>query len=109
MVKTKAQVIKTARRYLKEAEKVCRVDKAILFGSYARGTAKRQSDIDIAIFSQNVTDTNRIEMMSRLIMLIAKLKLDIQPIVFSYGDYVSEDNEFIAQEIKKKGLEIHPL
>ena len=39
-------------------------------------------------------------------MLIAKLKLDIQPIVFSYGDYMSEDNEFIAQEIKKKGLEI---
>ena len=109
MVKTKAQVIRAVRRYLKEAEKVCHVDKAILFGSYARGTAKRQSDIDVAIFSRNVTDTNRIEMMSRLIMLIAKLKLDIQPIVFSYGDYVREDNEFIAQEIKKKGLDIHSL
>ena len=60
MVKTKAQVIKTVRRYLKEAEKVCHVDKAILFGSYAHGTAKKQSDIDVAIFSRNVNDKNRV-------------------------------------------------
>lgn len=104
MAKTKVEVIRLVKRYLKEAQQVCPVDKAVLFGSHAHGKATRQSDIDIAIFSRSVTDRNRIETMSRLIMLIAKLKVDIQPVVFSYNDYTSEDNEFISEEIKKKGI-----
>jgi predicted nucleotidyltransferase len=106
MAKTKAEIIKILKKYLKEVEKVCHVDKAILFGSYAYGRAGKQSDIDVAIFSKNVTDKNRLETMSKIIMLIDKLKLDIQPIVFSYEDYVKEDNDFIAKEIKRKGIEI---
>ena len=106
MAKTKAEIIKIVRRYLKEAESVCPVDKAVLFGSYASGKPKRESDIDIAIFSRKVSEKNRLETMSRLIMLIAKLKLDIQPVVFPYTDYLSEDSDFISEEIKKKGLEV---
>lgn len=108
MAKTKAEIIKIVKRYLREAESVCPVDKAVLFGSYAQGKTKKESDIDIAIFSRKVTDKNRLETMSRLIMLIDKLKLDIQPVVFSYADYLSGENDFIADQIKKKGMEILP-
>jgi len=52
MVKTKTQIIRVLQRYLREAEKVCHVEKAILFGSHAHGRASAQGDIDIAIFSQ---------------------------------------------------------
>ena len=45
--------------------------------------------------------------MSKAIMLINKLKIDIQPIVFPYEDYTKEDSEFISSEIKKKEIEIH--
>ena len=106
MVKTKTQVIKVPRNYLREAERVCHVEKAILFGSYAHGKASAQSDIDMAIFSRAVTDKNRIETMSKLLMLVSKLKVDIQPVVFSYEDYSTGDNDFITEEIKKKGIEI---
>jgi predicted nucleotidyltransferase len=106
MAKKKAEIIRLVKQYLKEAESVCPVDKAVLFGSYAHGKAKKESDIDIAIFSRKVTDKNRLETMSRLIMLIAKLKLDIQPVVFPYADYLSGENDFISEEIKKKGLEV---
>ncbi|MBA4349028.1 MAG: hypothetical protein C0415_03445 [Thermodesulfovibrio sp.] len=106
MAKTKAEVIKILKKYLKEVEKVCHVDKAVLFGSYAHSRAGKQSDIDIAIFSKNVTDKNRLETMSRIIMLIDKIKLDIQPIVFPFEDYIKEDNDFIVNEIKRKGIEI---
>lgn len=106
MAKTKAEVIRVVKRYLKEAQQVCSVDKAVLFGSHARGKATRQSDIDIAIFSRSVTDKNRIETLSKLIMLIAEFKRDIQPVVFSYNDYLGEDNDFISEEIKKKGIEV---
>lgn len=36
-------------------------------------------------------------------------KLDIQPIIYPYSDYLSGDNDFISKEIKKSGLEILPL
>lgn len=106
MAKVKTEVIKILKEYLKEVEKVCHVDKAILFGSYAHGKIRKQSDIDIAIFSRDVSDRNRLKTMSRIIMLIDRLKLDIQPMVFPYKDYIQEDNDFISKEIKKKGVEI---
>ncbi len=72
-----------------------------IFGSYAHGRAGKHSDIDMAIFSRNVNDENRLEVMTETVALINKFKLDIQPIVFSYDDYFSEDNDFISNEIKK--------
>ena|SRR3989304_6012081 len=107
MAKTKNKVIEVLKSYLKEVENICHVDKAFLFGSYAHGRAGKDSDIDIAIFSRNVNNKNRLEVMSKAIMLINKLKIDIQPIVFPYEDYTKEDSEFISSEIKKKEIKIH--
>ena len=92
--------------YILEANKLCHIDKAILFGSHSRGKARKNSDIDIALFSRDVNSTNRLEIMTELFMLITKFKVDIQPVVFSYKDYLKEDNNFISNEIKKKGIEL---
>jgi hypothetical protein len=35
MVKIPTAIIKTLNDYLRDAEKICHIDKAILFGSYA--------------------------------------------------------------------------
>lgn len=106
MAKIKTEIINILRRYLDDVEKVCHVDKAFVFGSHAHGRAGEHSDIDMAIFSKNVTDDNRLEVMAEIIALINKFKLDIQPIVFSYEDYLSGDNDFISNEIKKNGFEL---
>jgi predicted nucleotidyltransferase len=50
MVKIPTSIIKTLNDYLRDIEKICHVDKAILFGSYAHGNIKKRSNIDIAIF-----------------------------------------------------------
>jgi len=92
--------------YLNEVERICHVDKAFVFGSHAKGKAGENSDIDMAIFSRNINDTNRLEVMTRIIALITKFKLDIQPVVFSYEDFLSEENDFICNEVKKYGLEL---
>ena len=92
--------------YLRAAKKLCHIDKAILFGSYARGRHHKHSDLDIAIFSRDVNDKNRLKIMSQLFMLVYKFEQDIQPFVFSYQDYLRKDNDFIENEIKKKGIEI---
>ena len=106
MAGIKTEIINIIERYLNDVEKICHVDKAFIFGSHAHGRASKHSDIDMAIFSRNVNDGNRLEVMARVIALINKYKIDIQPIVFSYEDYLSEDNDFISNEIKKNGVEL---
>jgi len=107
MPKIKNKVAKILKEYIEEVNKLCPIDKAILFGSHAHDKAKKISDIDIAIFSRKINDENRLEIMSKFIMLIDKFKIDIQPIVFSYKDYLDEDNDFISNEIKRRGIEIY--
>lgn len=80
------------------------VSKAILFGSYAKGTAKPESDIDIAIISSQFGKNNLKEMM--LLRRIA-LKIDshIEPIPFSPED-INDRYSALAQEILKYGIAI---
>lgn len=106
MAEIKAEIVNILRRYLDDVEKICHVDKAFIFGSYAHGRAGKHSDIDMAIFSRNVNDENRLEVMTEAIVLINKFKLDIQPLVFSYDDFLNEDNDFISNEIKRNGFEL---
>ena len=106
MAKIPAEIIEILRRYLDDVEKICHVDKAFIFGSYAHGRAGKHSDIDMAIFSRNVNDGNRLEIMTEAVALINKFKLDIQPLVFSYDDYFNEDNDFISTEIIRNGFEL---
>jgi predicted nucleotidyltransferase len=80
------------------------VSKAILFGSYAKGTAKPESDIDIAIVSSQFGKNNLKEMM--LLRRIA-LKIDshIEPLPFSPRE-INDRYSTLAQEILKYGISI---
>ena len=78
---------------------------AYVFGSVAIGFERRRSDIDIAIFSKDATDENRLEIMTQCWLKTFGYKLDIQPLVYPLADYYS-DNDFIQQEIIARGIEI---
>ncbi len=80
------------------------VSKVILFGSYAKGTAKPESDIDIAIISSQFGKNNLKEMM--LLRRIA-LQIDshIEPLPFSPQD-IGDRYSTLAQEIIKYGITI---
>jgi predicted nucleotidyltransferase len=52
MVKTRYEIKKIIARYLDELEKLgIDVSQIILYGSYAGGTPKKYSDIDVAVVS----------------------------------------------------------
>ena len=51
----KEKTVKDIKQLLSKYEEV--IDKAVVFGSRARGDYKRESDIDIAIFSNNITSS----------------------------------------------------
>jgi predicted nucleotidyltransferase len=104
VAKSKTEIVDMLRKYLKDVEGVCHVDKAIVFGSWAKGKAGEYSDIDMAIFSRSVSDENRLEVMARIIALITKYKMDIQPVVFPYVDNFHEENDFICNKDRKNGF-----
>lgn len=81
-------------------EKGVNVSKVILFGSYAKGTAKAESDIDLAIVSSQFGKNNLKEIML-LRRLALKIDSHIEPLPFS-----PKDISTLAQEIIKHGITI---
>jgi len=93
--------------YINDVNSICPINKAFLFGSYAYGNYKKDSDIDIAFFSKKFNDKNRTYYMKEFLKKILKYKMDIQPLLFSISDFLQDDNDFIKNEIKKNGIEIY--
>jgi len=83
-------------------QKGVRVSKAILFGSRAKGMAKPDSDIDVAIISSQFGQNNLKEMMF-LRKLAIKIDSQIEPLPFSPQD-LEDRYSTLSQEIKKYGV-----
>ena len=80
------------------------VEKVFLFGSYAKGTQTKDSDIDIAVFSADFSDETKIDDMTWLLMKTSGLGYDIQPQPFTLEDY--EEPIGLVEEILRTGLEL---
>ena len=91
------------------------VHKVILFGSYARGTATEDSDIDLLV----VLDTDEFaktfdERMDRkrpisTALLEVNYQFPMDIVVYSKGefDYLKKREDFFVQEIEKTGKELY--
>ncbi|MCK5164142.1 MAG: nucleotidyltransferase domain-containing protein [Desulfobacula sp.] len=92
-----------ARKYIEFIKKKDpNVKKAYIFGSYIKGTAKEDSDIDLAIIFKNLTDT--FDMQVQLMKLRRKFDTRIEPHAFRESDFHISNP--LANEILKTGLEI---
>jgi predicted nucleotidyltransferase len=80
------------------------VSKVILFGSHAKGLAKPDSDIDIAVISSQF-GRDSFKEMTFLRKVALEIDSHIEPLPFSPQDL---DNRYstLAQEIKKYGVPI---
>ena len=67
MVKIPENIRDVVEDYLNELSNEILIDKAILFGSYAKGNYDIDSDIDLAIFSNSFKDMDRIESIKYLL------------------------------------------
>lgn len=83
-------------------QKGIKVSQVILFGSHAKGNAKPDSDIDVAVISVQFGRNNLKEM-----MLLRKLALEIdshiEPLPFTPQD-LEDRYSTLSQEIKKYGV-----
>lgn len=79
------------------------IKEAILFGSYAKGTQKEWSDIDIALVSE-IFKGNRIEDKDKIRHITISVSSEIEVITFSPKDF-NKDNP-LAREIIDTGIRL---
>jgi predicted nucleotidyltransferase len=97
---TRQDIIKAINEFIISAnENDLVIDKILLFGSYAKGTLHKYSDIDLAVFSPQFTDNpfennKAIQFTKRL----PQMQLHLYPSVEFYED------DFV-QEIKKHAMD----
>ncbi len=98
--------------YLEEIKKYIRyigtkiiIEKIILFGSYAKGTATNDSDIDVAVISPNF---GKAPLFDKIDLnewkYDANLSADLQPFPFSPEQFKADN--FFVEEIRKTGIDI---
>lgn len=75
-----------------------------LFGSYAKGTSHKWSDIDVAVVSDKMK-RNRDESRFLLWRIRRDVDLMIEPHGFTVKDF-QDDNDPMVYEIKKTGIKI---
>jgi len=95
--------------YVRDVAGVFPVSKAVLYGSYAKGTANKHSDVDICFFIDDELDASkRIDVLTRLLGLTHKYSsldtLCIEPNVFPTSE-IERGNPFV-NEVLATGREI---
>jgi predicted nucleotidyltransferase len=80
-------------------------DKVILFGSYARGDYRKDSDIDILIVKKNLKNEREITNILYMEFLDKKIRIPIDLIAIDYDKYnkLNDDIGYIYKTIKREG------
>lgn len=81
------------------------ISKVVLFGSYAKGTQKKWSDIDLCIVSPKFKNAYSAMQYLWLKRKIRDVDYTIEPVGFSPADF-SDKYDSLIQEIKKTGIQI---
>jgi predicted nucleotidyltransferase len=98
-------VNQVCRQYADDVRHAYPVDKVMLFGSYAKGTADEMSDIDICFFLDNYGGKRRMDILKDLLVLTYGYKdAFFEPLVFETSE-LENDNPFV-KEILRTGREI---
>jgi len=94
------------KQYIADVKRAMPIDKVYLYGSYAKGTQKENSDIDICFFSKAFESRRTLDILTELFYLKIKYDKDvlIEPNAFPASELYN-DNPFV-KEILRTGREI---
>jgi len=97
------ELLDTIKIYIEKVGEQYRLDAVYLFGSYAKGTQNKDSDIDLAIISKDVNDriNDRINMMN----MTWKINVDIEPHPYNTNEF-NKDEYMLVGEILRTGIPI---
>ncbi len=102
----KRQALKIIQKYVKRLrQEGIPVDRVILYGLYAAGKERRDSDIDVAIVSRDF-GKDRVEEGIALYRIAGKVDPRLEPIPISVEAYENDTWIPLIYEIKAKGQEL---
>ena len=96
-------ILKSINEYIEEIKKHYNVSAIILFGSYAKGTESEDSDIDIAVISDDFDDIY--DCMAILMGMIWDIDARIEPHPIKKKDY-DEASDYFVKEIIDTGIKV---
>lgn len=99
----KSAVIDRVKRYADLVRNYFPVQKVILYGSYANGTAGKYSDIDVAVVVDKI-EGDFLESEAMLFNLTHDVDVNIEPVLFEVDN---SDPSGFFEEIKKTGEVIY--
>jgi len=94
------------KNYITDVKEKLPIDKVYLYGSYANGKWKENSDIDICFFSNAFESRRSLDVLTELFYIKSKYDKDalIEPNAFPMSELYA-DNPFV-KEILRTGQEI---
>jgi len=102
----KGQAIRIIKEFINALKREgINIDRVILFGSYAKGHARPESDIDIAIISKDF-GKDRVEEGMTLFRIAGKIDPRLEPIPFSTKVFENDTWVPLIYEIRQKGIEL---
>src|SRR4030042_6790856 len=102
----KDQALKIIKKFVKRLrEEGISVDRVFLYGSYAAGQGRGDSDIDVAIVSKDF-GKDRVEEGMALFRIAGKVNARLEPVPISIKAYRDDTWVTLIYEIKAKGLEL---
>ena len=102
----KDQALKIIKKFVKRLrEEGISVDRVFLYGSYAAGQGRGDSDIDEAIVSKDF-GKDRVEEGMALYRIAGKVDTRLEPVPISVEAYENETWIPLIYEIRSKGLEL---
>ena len=105
MAYSKDEAIAVIRAFLERIQQELPVERAYLFGSYARGHSRDYSDIDLAIVTPVLNDKNSFSINQKIFSRASRFNVDLEPICFSPEEFEKEELPIVL-DIKREGVEI---
>ena len=95
-----------AREYASDVSLELPIDKAILFGSYAKDTATELSDVDICFFLKSYNGKRKVDLVTQILGIGGEkyCRVGFEPIVFETSE-IQRGNPFVL-EILATGIEL---
>ncbi len=102
--KIKKEIADIIEKYIAIIKENYDVVAIILFGSYAKGTEHEDSDIDIAVITDDIkTDTFDEEV--KMTLLRRTIDKRIEPHIITVADYENDETPFVV-EVKNTGIKV---
>jgi predicted nucleotidyltransferase len=105
-VEKQKSILKIIRAYLKAVNRAgIKASQAVLFGSWARGEARPDSDIDLVVIAPEFDGTRRRELVDRLWELRAATNeaWRIEPIACGERQWIEDDTSPIIEIARREG------